>query len=61
MDKHPNPDLSKERGSVETAAEFVAKRCQGAGKGLRHYPELVPDDPPMAGNELPEGWANLRG
>ena len=40
---------------ISTAA-FFAKRAQGAGKGLKHYLDMVPDAPPDPGDELPEGW-----
>jgi hypothetical protein len=49
--------LAQKIGVVETAAEFFARRSVGAGKGLKHYLDMVPDGPPDPGDELPEGWA----
>jgi len=48
--------LAQKIGVVETAANFFKKRGEGAGKGLKHYLELVPDVPPDPGDELPAGW-----
>lgn len=41
---------------VETAAEFFKRRAAGAGKGLQHYLDMIPDIPPDPGDEPPEGW-----
>ena len=48
--------LAQKIGVVETAAEFFARRSAGAGKGLKHYLDMVPGGPPDTGDELPEGW-----
>jgi hypothetical protein len=45
--------VAQKIGVVETAAEFFRRRAAGAGKGLRSYLDLIPDNPPMAGDELP--------
>jgi hypothetical protein len=45
--------LAQKIGAVETAAEFFKRRSEGAGKGLSSYLDLVPDSPPMPGDELP--------
>ena len=47
--------LAEKIGMVESA-EFFRIRAAQSGKGLKHYLDLVPDAPPMAGDELPEGW-----
>ena len=46
--------LAQKIGAVETAAEFFRRRGQGAGKGLNSYLDLVPPEPPVPGDELPE-------
>lgn len=48
--------LAQEIGAVETAAEFFRRRAAQSGIGLQHYLDLVPNDPPMPGDELPNGW-----
>jgi len=48
--------LVQKIGSVESAAEFFRNRSARASKGLEHYLNLVPNDPPLPGDELPEGW-----
>jgi hypothetical protein len=48
--------LAQKIGVVETAAEFFKRRAIGAGKGLQHYLDMVPNVPPEPGDELPEGW-----
>jgi hypothetical protein len=47
--------LAQKIGAVETAAEFFRRRAQseGASKGLSSYLDLIPDNPPMPGDELP--------
>jgi hypothetical protein len=47
--------LAQKIGAVETAVEFFRRRAQseGAGKGLSSYIDLIPDNPPMPGDELP--------
>jgi hypothetical protein len=45
--------VAQKIGAVETAAEFFRRRAAGAGEGLASYLELVPDHPPMPGDELP--------
>jgi hypothetical protein len=44
--------LAQKIGAVETAAEFFKRRSTGAGKGLESYLDLVPANPPVAGDEL---------
>jgi len=48
--------LAQKIGVVETAEEFFRRRAAGAGKGLQHYLDLIPNAPPDPGDELPEGW-----
>ncbi|HEV2133839.1 MAG TPA: hypothetical protein VGR47_06210 [Terracidiphilus sp.] len=48
--------LAQKIGVVETAADFFKRRAAGAGKGLKDYLDMIPDVPPDAGDELPEGW-----
>ncbi len=45
--------LAQKIGAVETAAEFFRRRASGAGKGLSSYLDLIPENPPMPGDELP--------
>lgn len=45
--------LGQKIGAVETAAEFFRRRSANAGKGLGSYLDLVADNPPMPGDELP--------
>ena len=47
--------MAQKIGAVETAAEFFRRRAQseGAGKGMSSYLDLIPDNPPMPGDELP--------
>ena len=45
--------LAQKIGAVETAAEFFRRRSSGAGQGLSSYLDLIPDRPPMPGDELP--------
>jgi hypothetical protein len=48
--------LAQKIGVVETAEEFFKRRAAGAGKGLQHYLDMIPNVPPDPGDELPEGW-----
>ncbi|WP_117193578.1 toxin-antitoxin system HicB family antitoxin [Rhizobium terrae] len=49
--------VAQKIGVVETAAEFLKKRASGAtGDDLIKILDEVPDNPPMEGDELPEGW-----
>ena len=45
--------LAQKIGAVETAAAFFRRRAAGAGTGLSSYLDLIPDTPPMPGDELP--------
>jgi hypothetical protein len=45
--------LAPKIGAVETAAEFFRCKSTGAGKGLSSSFDLIPDNPPMPGDELP--------
>jgi hypothetical protein len=45
--------VAQKIGAVETAAEFFRRRAAGAGNGLQSYLDLIPDRPPMPGDELP--------
>ena len=45
--------LAQKIGAVETAAVFFQRRTGAAGKGLDFYLDLIPDNPPMPGDELP--------
>jgi hypothetical protein len=47
--------LAQKIGAVETAEAFFRRRGQseGAGKGLGFYLDLIPENPPMPGDELP--------
>ena len=45
--------LAQKIGAVETAAAFFRRRAAGAGQGLSSYLDLIPDNPPMPGDELP--------
>jgi hypothetical protein len=45
--------LAQKIGAVETAAAFFERRSAAAGKGLNSYLDLIPDNPPMPGDELP--------
>ena len=45
--------LAQKIGAVETAAAFFQRRAAGAGKGLNSYLDLIPDNPPMPGDEQP--------
>ena len=47
--------LAQKIGVVETAEEFFKRCADGAGKGLQHYLDMVPDVAPDPGDELPEG------
>ncbi len=49
--------LAQKIGVVETAAEFFKLRKDGAGKGLQHYLDMIPDVPPEPGDELHEAGA----
>jgi hypothetical protein len=53
MDAWVTSALAQKIGAVETAAEFFRRKSQGAGKGLSSYLDLIPDHPPMPGDELP--------
>ena len=46
--------LAQKIGVVETAAEFFRRRAAGAGKGIQSYLDIIPDAPPMPGDELPK-------
>jgi hypothetical protein len=46
--------LAQKIGAIETAAAFFQRRSAGAGKGLNAYLDLIPDSPPMRGDELPQ-------
>jgi hypothetical protein len=48
--------LAQKIGVVETAEEFFRRRAGGAGNGLQHYLDMIPDAHPDPGDELPEGW-----
>ena len=49
--------VAQKIGVVETAAAFFARRADGhTGGGLGAILDKVPDRPPEAGDELPEGW-----
>jgi hypothetical protein len=45
--------VAQKIGVVENAAEFFRRRSAGAGRGLRSYLDLIPENPPMPGDELP--------
>jgi hypothetical protein len=45
--------LAQKIGAVETAAEFFRRKSAGAGNGLRSYLDLIPDNAPLPGDELP--------
>jgi len=45
--------VAQKIGAVGTAAEFFRRRSAGASKGLQSYLDLIPDNPPMPGDELP--------
>jgi hypothetical protein len=47
--------LAQKVGAVETAVEFFRRRSAGAGRGLESYLDLIPDNPPLPGDELPSG------
>jgi hypothetical protein len=53
MDIWVTSALAQKIGAVETAAAFFQRRSAGAGKGLSSYLDLIPDNPPMPGDELP--------
>jgi hypothetical protein len=44
--------LAQKIGAVETAAAFFRRKAAGAGEGLVSYLNLIPDSPPMPGDEL---------
>jgi hypothetical protein len=49
--------VAQKVGAVETAAEFVRHRAEGARPGdLRMILARVPDHDPDPGDELPESW-----
>ncbi|MGK9053869.1 toxin-antitoxin system HicB family antitoxin [Neorhizobium sp. CSC1952] len=49
--------VAQKIGAVETAAEFLKKRAGDAtAEDFLKSLENVPDNPPMEGDELPEGW-----
>ena len=49
--------LAQKIGAVETAEDFFRhRREQASGRDLDFYLDMVPDAPPMPGDELPEGW-----
>jgi len=48
--------LAQKIGAVEAVELFFRRRAAGAGKGLKHYLDMIPDVPPDPGDELPEGW-----
>jgi hypothetical protein len=45
--------VAQKIGAVETAAEFFRRKAAGVGNGLQSYLDLIPDNPPMPGDELP--------
>jgi hypothetical protein len=45
--------LAQKIGAVETAAEFFRRRSADAGKGLSSYLDLLPENTPLPGDELP--------
>jgi len=45
--------MAQKIGAMETAAAFFKHRSAGAGKGLSSYLDLIPNNPPMPGDELP--------
>jgi hypothetical protein len=45
--------VAQKIGAVETAAEFFRRRSAAAGKGLQSYLDMIPDNPPIPGDELP--------
>jgi hypothetical protein len=45
--------LVQKIGAVETAAEFFRRKSAGASKGFASSLDLIPDNPPMPGDELP--------
>lgn len=54
--------VAQKIGTVETAAEFLKQRANGAtGDRLREILQDVPDNPPMEGDALPEGWMKATG
>ncbi|WP_105427703.1 toxin-antitoxin system HicB family antitoxin [Neorhizobium tomejilense] len=54
--------VAQKVGVVETAAEFLKRRANGAsGDRLLQILDEVPDNPPMEGDELPEGWMKAKG
>ena len=53
MDIWVTSALAQKIGAVETAAVFFQRRTGAAGKGLDFYLDLIPDNPPMPGDELP--------
>jgi hypothetical protein len=46
--------LAQKTGVVEAAAAFFRRRSAVAGKGLSSYLDLIPDNSPMPGDELPK-------
>lgn len=50
--------VAQKIGAVETAAEFFKRRATGHSlETLEAFLARVPDGPPTAGDELPEGYA----
>jgi hypothetical protein len=45
--------LAQKTGAVETGAGFFRRKSSDAGKGLNSYLDLIPDNPPIPGDELP--------
>lgn len=53
--------VAQKIGVVETAAEFLRKRAGNAtSDDFLKSLESVPDNPPMEGDELPEGWMKTK-
>ena len=53
LDVRVTSALAQKIGAMETAAAFFKHRSAGAGKGLSSYLDLIPNNPPMPGDELP--------
>jgi len=46
--------VAQKIGAAEAAVAFFQRRATGAGKGLNSCLDVVPDAPPMPGDELPQ-------
>lgn len=54
--------VAQKVGAVEAAAEFLKKRTANATPDdFLTSLERVPGNPPMDGDELPEGWTKIQG